>query len=54
MIENPVRVSVYDKMKDVMELFRMHHLRHLIVINPSDGQIAGVITRKDLFAYMSL
>ena len=37
MIENPIKVSVYAKMKDVLELFRMHHLRHLIVINPNDG-----------------
>ena len=54
MIENPIKVSVYAKMKDVLELFRMHHLRHLIVVNPNDGQLAGIITRKDLFAYMSL
>ena len=54
MIENPLKVSVYAKMKDVLELFRMHHLRHLIVVNPNDGQLAGVVTRKDLFAYMGL
>ena len=54
MIENPIKVSVYAKMKDVLELFRMHHLRHLIVVNPNDGSLAGIVTRKDLFAYMSL
>ena len=54
MIENPIKVSVYAKMKDVLELFRMHHLRHLIVVNPNDGQLAGIVTRKDLFAYMGL
>jgi CBS domain-containing protein len=29
-------------------------LRHLPVINPVDGRLVGIITRKDLFAYMSL
>ena len=54
MWEDPIKVSVYAKIKDVLELFRMHHLRHLIVVDPSDGQLAGIVTRKDLFAYMSL
>ena len=54
MIEKPITVSVYTKFKDVIELYRMHHLRHLIVVMPHNGQIAGVVTRKDLFAFMGL
>ena len=37
MIEKPITVSVYTKFKDVIELYRMHHLRHLIVVMPHDG-----------------
>ena len=54
MIEKPITVSVYTKFKDVIELYRMHHLRHLIVVMPHNGQIAGIVTRKDLFAFMGL
>jgi len=54
MIEIPSKVSVYTRMKDVLEMFRMHHLRSLCVVNPDNGSIAGIVTRKDLFAYMGL
>jgi CBS domain-containing protein len=29
-------------------------LRQLLVTNDADGRLAGIITRKDLFSYMSL
>ena len=54
MIENPITVSVFTKFHDIIEQFRMHHLRHLIVVTPNDGQLCGILTRKDLFAYMGL
>ena len=34
-------------------MFRTYHLRHLVVINPRDDSLAGIITRKDLDAFMS-
>ena len=54
MIEKPLTVTVFTKFHDIIEQFRMHHLRHLIVVTPNDGQICGILTRKDLFAYMGL
>lgn len=54
MIEQPINVSINTKLFAVLESFRLNHLRHLMVVNPADGKIAGIITRKDLFKYMSL
>ena len=53
MIENPISVSVDTKLKDALELFYLLHLRHLIITDPEDGTLAGIVTRKDIFAYMS-
>ena len=54
MIETPFVVQSTDKLQKVVDLFRHMQLRHLPVINPVDGRLVGIITRKDLFAYMSL
>lgn len=54
MWEHPFTAFVHDDLAKVLELFRHHHLRHLPIVNPADGSLVGVITRKDLFAYMSL
>ena len=54
MIESPLTVSVHDKFYRVLEQFRINHCRHMMVIDPSDGQTKGVITRKDIFAYNGL
>ena len=52
MCENPIKISMETTLKDALELVTNLNLRHLIVINPRDGKIAGIVTRKDLFAYM--
>ena len=52
MCENPIKISMETTLKDAVELFDNLHVRHIIVINPKDGKIAGIVTRKDLFAYM--
>lgn len=52
--EHPMTAYVNDPLHKVLELFRHHHLRHCCIMNPKDGALVGVITRKDLFAYMSL
>lgn len=54
MIESPIAVSVHDKFFRVLEQFRINHTRHMCVIDPSDGALKGVITRKDIFAYNGL
>ena len=54
MIESPIAVSVHDKFYKVLDQFRINHCRHMMVIDPSDGQTKGVITRKDIFAYNGL
>ena len=53
MIEHPFKVSIYCKCAEVLELFRLHHLRHLLVVNPNNGELDGIITRKDLFTYLN-
>ena len=52
MIEFPQKVSRFSKLSKALELFRTYHLRHLVVINPKDDSLAGIITRKDLDAIM--
>lgn len=52
--EHPFIVYVHDTLDKCLEMFRHHHLRHLPVVNPADGSIVGICTRKDLFAYMEL
>jgi len=54
MIESPLTVSVHDKFYKVLEQFRINHCRHLLVIDPANGALKGVITRKDIFSYNHL
>lgn len=54
MIEEPYIVYTTDKLHKCLELFRNMHLRALPVIDPNDGSCVFVLTRQDLFAYMSL
>lgn len=52
--EHPYTVTVFDSLNKCLQIFICNHLRHLIVVNPGDGSVAGVITRKDLFNYLGL
>lgn len=54
MIEEPFVVSLTDKFPKVLELFRHMHVRALPVIDPNTGLPVAVLTRQDIFAYMSL
>ena len=54
MIEHPYQVYTSDFMHKIIEMFRHHHLRHLPVVYPRDGTVAGIITRKDIFTYLPL
>jgi len=51
MVEQPLTVTIHDNFQKVLTQFRINHCRHLVVIDPSDGGVKGVITRKDIFAY---
>ena len=54
MIEEPYIVYTTDKLPKCLDLFRHMHLRALPVIDPNDGSCVAVMTRNDIFAYMSL
>ena len=54
MVVHPFTMAPHDHLERANELFRHHHLRHLVVVNPGNGKIVGIVTRKDLFAYMHL
>jgi CBS domain-containing protein len=54
MIEEPYIVYSTDKLNKCLELFRNMHLRALPVIDPNTGSCVYVLTRSDLFSYMSL
>ena len=53
-IENPITVFLNDPLIKLVDLFRKQHLRHMIVINPKNGKLSGIITRQDLFMYLDL
>ena len=54
MIEEPYLVYTTDKLNKCLELFRNMHLRALPVVDPNEGSCVFVLTRNDLFSYMSL
>ena len=45
MIENPEKCTKYDFLPKILSHFRHMHLRHLCVVNPTNGLLDGVITR---------
>jgi CBS domain-containing protein len=54
MIEEVYTVSTKDKLGKILTLFRYMHLRHLPVVHERTGKLEGIITRQDIFSYMSL
>ena len=54
MIENPYMVLTTDKLPKCLDLFRHMHLRALPVNDPNTGMPVCILTRQNLFAYMSL
>jgi CBS domain-containing protein len=54
MIEKPFCVHENDKLQKIVEIFRLMNLRHLPVVNDNNNVLVGIITRQDIFAYMSL
>lgn len=45
MIPSPFIVYTSDPLPKVLDIFRLHNLRHLIVIDENSREIAGMITR---------
>jgi len=45
MIETPFQAQTTDKMQKLLDIFRHMHLRHLLVTNPANGELEGIITR---------
>ena len=54
MIETPWLAQSTDRLQKINDMFRHMHLRMLAVTNPGTGALEGIITRQDLFAFMSL
>ena len=54
MIETPFLAQSTDRLQKILDVFRHMHLRTLPVTNPGSGALEGIITRQDIFAYMSL
>lgn len=54
MIETPFVIQSTDRLQKILDVFRNMHLRAMPVINPGSGALEGMITRQDIFAYMSL
>jgi hypothetical protein len=54
MIESPFTARVSWKFQQVVELFRTMNLRSLPVLSEHNNRVVGIITRQDLFAFMTL
>jgi len=54
LVESPYVVLTTDKLPKCLELFRHMHLRALPVNDPNTGMPIALLTRQDIFAYMSL
>ena len=54
MIPRPFTVFENDSIQKSLDLFRLMNLRHLPVLAEEDGSLVGMITRQDLFAFMSI
>ena len=53
-IDTPYLAQSTDRLQKVLETFRHMHLRSMPVTNPGSGELEGIITRQDIFAYMGL
>ena len=54
MVARPHTVFENDTIQKTLDIFRLMNLRHLPVLNEDDGTLVGIITRQDLFAFMSV
>ena len=54
LIEHPIQVLTTDPLEKCSDIFRKMHLRHMLVADPANGKLVGIITRGDLFAYLDM
>jgi len=54
MIEDPYCVYEQTKITKILELFRLMNLRQLPVLSKEDNVLKGIITREDIFKYMTI
>jgi|TARA_B110001450_G_scaffold158856_1_gene148204 CBS domain-containing protein len=54
MNDTPTTVLTTDSIEYCVRVFRSMALRHMCVLLPSNGKLAGIITREDLFRWMDL
>ena len=55
MIDEMFTVTTAAKLPQVLNMFRVFHLRQLCVVNRKNQKyIEGIITRQDIFAYMTI
>ena len=54
MVARPFTVFENDPLQKCLDTFRLMNLRHMPVLSESDGKVAGMITRQDLFAFLSI
>ena len=54
MVPRPYTIYENDSIQKSLDLFRLMNLRHLPVLVEEDGSLAGIITRQDLFQFMSI
>jgi predicted transcriptional regulator len=54
MNDTPTTVCTTDNFPYIVRVFRALALRHLVVLMPNSGKIAGIITRQDLFLWMDI
>ena len=49
LVDDPIRVQTYSKMQNILDIFRLHHLKSIPVIESDSGELKGIITRADIF-----
>jgi predicted transcriptional regulator len=54
LVENPEICTRFDFLPKILKRFRHMNLRHLIVVNPLNNNVEGIITRQDIFTWMPL
>ena len=54
MNDTPTCVLTTDSIEYCVRIFRSMALRHMCVILPKNGKLAGIITRQDLILWMDL
>ena len=50
----PFTVFQFDNLQKCLDQFRLMNLRQLPVLSEDDGSVVGIITRQDIFAFMSV